>query len=232
MNSDDLPSAPEEESLSRREKMRLATQSLLEAIPYVGGSLSTAYFGYKQEIRFKRLEQFYAEMAEKIEEEDIVLVDIDEHDKEALFALLEQVNNQVEREVIEEKLECLKNIAVNSLSEPTTIENYDRRRSFLNALQEMTRLDLAVMHECFQEERSRVIDLDVIDTDDEENVFSLFASSSRLESFGFLKVGSVDVVALGDPPEEGEDFDDERLNRFVEISPLGIQFYEFCLQEA
>ncbi len=232
MNSDKFTSAPEDESLSGREKMRLATQSLLEVIPYVGGSLSTAYFGYKQEIRFKRLEQFYKEMAEKIEKEDISLVDIDEHDKEALFALVEQVNNQVEREVIEEKLECLKNIAVNSLSEPTTIENYDRRHSFLNALREMTRLDLAVMHECFQEERSRVIDLDVIDTDNEENVFSLFASSGRLESFGFLKVGSVNVVALGNSPEEGGDFDDERINRFVEISPLGIRFYKFCLQEA
>jgi len=232
MNFDDLPSAPEDESLSRREKLSLATQSLLEAVPYVGGSLSTAYFGYKQEIRFKRLEQFYAEIAEKIEEQDIALVDIDEHDKEALFALIEQVNEQVEREVVEEKLICLRNIAINSLSDPTTIDNYDCRRSFLNALQQMTRLDLAVMHECYQEERSRVIDLDVINTDDEENIFSLFASSSRLESFGFLKVGSIDVVALGGPPDEDENFDDERINRFVEISPLGLQFYQFCLQEA
>ncbi len=45
----------------------LVIESGMQAIPMVGGSLATLYFGYKQEKRFKRLETFYKELNGEID---------------------------------------------------------------------------------------------------------------------------------------------------------------------
>lgn len=37
----------------------IVIEAIIQTIPYVGGALSTLYFGHKQEKRFKRLETFY-----------------------------------------------------------------------------------------------------------------------------------------------------------------------------
>lgn len=49
-------------------------EALMQALPYVGGSLATLYFGHKQEKRFKRLEKFYEELKEE-DEIDFLLVE-------------------------------------------------------------------------------------------------------------------------------------------------------------
>lgn len=45
----------------------LVIQAGIQAIPHVGGSLATLYFGLKQEFRFQRLETFYKEVASEIQ---------------------------------------------------------------------------------------------------------------------------------------------------------------------
>jgi len=53
--------------LNNKENTRLGIQAAIQAIPYVGSSIATLYFGYKQEIRFKRLETFYKSISNEIE---------------------------------------------------------------------------------------------------------------------------------------------------------------------
>ena len=55
----DMVDSKENEHLSAIEQRDLVIQAGMQAIPYVGSSLATLYFGRKQDLRFKRLETFY-----------------------------------------------------------------------------------------------------------------------------------------------------------------------------
>jgi len=91
--------------LSSSEKRDLVIQAAMQAIPYVGAPLSAIYFGVKQERRFKRIESFYTELAEEINEIRDQIVSVDRQNKEALAAILEELNEKVETEPLEEKRE-------------------------------------------------------------------------------------------------------------------------------
>ena len=45
-------------NLNAKEKTTIGIHAAVQAIPYVRSSIATLYFGYKQEVRFKRLENF------------------------------------------------------------------------------------------------------------------------------------------------------------------------------
>jgi hypothetical protein len=54
------------EKLNFKEKMEIVVNAGLQMIPSVGGALSTLYFGYKQEQRFKRVEKTLKEVANEL----------------------------------------------------------------------------------------------------------------------------------------------------------------------
>ncbi len=82
------------------ERRDLVIQAGLQAMPYVGGSLATLYFGAKQTRRFKRLETFYQEVAQEIRALKDRMASPDEHDKEALAAIIEELNEKIEHEQV------------------------------------------------------------------------------------------------------------------------------------
>ena len=115
--------------LSSTEKRDLVIQAGIQAIPYVGSSLSALYFGAKQERRFKRLETFYQEVAQEVRALKDRIALPEEHDKEALAAIIEELNEKIEREQVREKREFFKAYLKNTLIYPIK-GNYEERRFF------------------------------------------------------------------------------------------------------
>jgi len=133
-----------EDILNWKEKLDLTIQSGLQLIPYIGGSLSTAYYGAKQEKRFKRIESFYQEFSEEINRIQLQLPPINSHNQESLIALIEELNEKIEREHTEQKRAHFKKYLYSTLSSPTK-KNFDERKFFLEILANMTILECNIL---------------------------------------------------------------------------------------
>jgi len=88
------PAMSDTPKLSNNDKRDLVIQAGMQLVPYVGGSLSALYFGAKQEMRFKRLESFYQELAAEIEKMKDGISSIDRQDPAALEAIIESLHQK------------------------------------------------------------------------------------------------------------------------------------------
>ena len=89
-----------------QDNIELGINAAMQLIPVVGGSLSTLYFGYKQNKEFRRLEKTLTEIAEELKDKKIP--NIKEHNEAELMSLIEELNDKIEKEHIEEKRKCYK----------------------------------------------------------------------------------------------------------------------------
>ena len=204
--------------LSGIEKRELVIQAGLQAIPYVGGSLATLYFGTKQTRRFKRLETFYQEVAQEVQALKGKMASPDEHDKEALAAILEELNEKIEREQVREKREFFKTYLKNTLIHPVK-GNYEERRFFLDTLGSMSLLECEVLGFLYnQNQPVRVGNIEKSGVDQ----YAIVGAIGRLRSFGFL-VSAQASFSIGGGV-------DNTLNETVKVSDFGQRFCEFCLR--
>lgn len=203
------------EHLSTAEKRDLVIQAGMQYIPYVGSALATLYFGRKQELRFKRLETFYEEVAEEVCDLKDKIAPPEAHDKEALAAILEELNEKIELEQVQKKREFLKAYLKNTLMHPVK-GNYDERHFFLDVLGSMTILECDILVYLFrQAERVKVEGLQRPGVDQ----YAIVGAIGRLKAYGFL---SASQTAMGGSV-------DTMLSEKVKISDFGRRFYEFCL---
>lgn len=204
--------------LSGIEKRDLVIQAGIQAIPYVGGSLATLYFGAKQERRFKRLETFYQEVAQDVNVWGDRIALLEKHDKEALVAIIEELNETIEREQAREKRGFFKAYLKNTLIYPVK-GNYQERRFFLDTLGSMSLLECEVLGDLYkQTDQVRVGDIQKTGVDQ----YALVGAIGRLKSFGFLVSGQASFSIGGD--------EDNMLNETVKVSNFGRHFCEFCLR--
>lgn len=203
-----------ETKLSSTEKRDVVIQAALQMIPYVGSSLATLYFGAKQERRFTRLETFYREVAQEAQALKGKIASVQEHDEEALAAIIEELNENVEREHVEKKRFFLKCYLKNTLIYPIK-NNYDERLFFLDTLGTMTLLECELLIDLHrQKQLVKVESLEKLGA----NQYAIVGAINRLKSYGFLKSGSPTWDGIGDP-----------LKETVELSHFGRRFCEFCL---
>jgi hypothetical protein len=190
----------------------------MNAIPYVGGSLSAIYFGVKQERRFKRLESFYAQLANEVETMRDQVASVDQQNKVALEAILEELNEKVEVEPTEEKREFFKNYFKNTLRKPVTTD-FDKRKYFLQTLSDMSLLECELL--AFISVQPAIISVGSIQKPG-ANQYAIVGAIGRLKSYGFL-MSSQGSFAIGG----GQD---NALQEQVQVSEFGKEFREFCLQ--
>lgn len=207
-------------SLTTKEKAILDVQSAIQMIPYVGSSIATLYFGYKQEIRFKRLEFFYKELAKEIEEIKEEIKEINKQDKESFLFILEELNESVEKEYRLEKINFFKNYFKNTLKNPVNKTNFDERQYFLNILKSMTLLESSILKFLINIKNEpteiRNINLNKIDQ------YAIIGSVEKLKSYGFSESQTISVM-IG----TGQD---NRLKEKIKLSNFGIKFYNFCIE--
>ncbi len=208
----------QDEKLTGAEKRELVLQAGIQAIPYVGGSLATLYFGAKQERRFKRLESFYSEIAGEISAISDQIASIEEQNTGALAAILEDLHEKVETEPTEEKRQFFKNYFKNTLRQPITT-NFDKRKYFLDTLAEMTFLECEMLSLlCTQSGPTAVGGIQKPNMDQ----YAIVGAINRLKSYGFLMAFQGRFAIGGDS--------DNVLQERVQVSTFGKEFRDFCLE--
>lgn len=206
------------DKLSGTEKRDLIIQAGMQAIPYVGGPLSALYFGVKQERRFKRLESFYAELARELTKIGNQVASIDQQDKDALKAILEDLNEKVEMEPTLEKREFFKNYFKNTLKKPITTD-FDKRKFFLDTLADMSMLECELLAYLSTIPGPTLVGhLQKKGTDQ----YAIVGAIGRLKSYGFL-MSFQGSFAIGSEQ-------DNVLQEQVQVSSFGKEFRDFCLQ--
>ena len=206
-------------NLTAKEKALLGVQSAIQAIPYVGSSIATLYFGYKQEIRFKRLENFYKELAIEIEGIKEKIISINRQDKDSFLFIMEELNERIEKEYRLEKIIFFKNYFKNTLKDPVTKINFDERQYFLNILESMTLLESSILKFLINIENvpTEIMNIEFNGTDQ----YVIIGAVEKLKSYGFLESQTISVM-IG----TGQD---NRLREKVRLSDFGIKFYKFCI---
>lgn len=209
----------ENEHLSAIEQRDLVIQAGMQAIPYVGSSLATLYFGRKQELRFKRLETFYKEFAEEVSDLKDKIASPEAYDKEAFTAIIEELNEKIEHEQAQEKREFLKAYLKNTLIHPVKKGNYDERRFFLDTLGSMSLLECELMGFFYEKtEPVRVGEIQKPGVDQ----YAIVGAVGRVKTYGFLVSGQPGINIGG-----GQD---NALLETVKISDFGRRFCGFCLR--
>lgn len=208
-----------DDKLTKKEKMEITIQSGLQLIPYIGGALSTLYFGTKQEKKFKRIESFYQEFASQIKQLQLQLPPVQIHDPDQLSALIEELNEKVEREHTEQKRTYLKRYLLSTLSLPTNNLNFDERRFFLDLLNNMTLLECDLLVFLYQHKQPlRVGNINKPGV----NQYAIVGAIGRLKMYGLLRSLTTTLNIGGGR--------DNALEENVSLSDYGIRFIHYCLE--
>jgi hypothetical protein len=205
--------------ISTRTKLEIAVESGLQLIPFVGGSIASAYFGTKQAREFQRIEQFYTELANEILEIKENIASLDAQDEEGLVSLIEQVNDKIEHEHQTAKIIAYKNYMKNILLNPVNNTNYDKRKVFLDILKDMSLLECEIIIVLYKNSAiwAKVKDIRKPNV----NQYAIVGAISKLKSYGFLRTSQGNFSIGGN--------DDNLLEENVLINEYGKEFTEFVL---
>lgn len=203
-----------DDKLTPKEKSEIAIQTGLQLVPYVGSALSTAYFATKQEKRFKRIESFYQELSDKLSSIETNLPAIYEHDEESLIALIERLNDEIEKESSNHKRQYFRNFFIRMLQTPTLANNYDERRMLLDSLASTTFFEFQVLLEHSTDHKEYAAFYPDVDPSVKAGAIS------RLEMLGLLRARYSSTTFVGQSP----------VKKHVYISGFGKKFIDFCLE--
>ncbi|PEI63012.1 hypothetical protein COE81_12335 [Bacillus wiedmannii] len=210
MNSDDI-------KLNTKEKFHLGIEACLQLIPTIGGTISTSFYGYQKEKKLKRLEAFYNELAENMEELKLSK-NTSSPDMEELLSIIESLNDKVEREHLKEKIDYFKTYFINNISHTDRI-SYDNKKFFLDILANMTLIECnSILHLYNQFER---VNMDSI-ISGATSKFQKLGAIHRLQSYGFIEI-----------EEEFQTYFNGKTTRekYIVITDYGIKFVQFCLKK-
>ena len=202
--------------LTMKEEVENTIKAGLQLIPYVGGSLATLYFDRKQQKEFKRLALFYKELSEeltKLKES----ISLDNQDETKLVTLIEKINDKIEKEVLQEKIECFKRYFKNILTHPVK-NDYDEKVLFLESLASMTLLEIEILK--FLDSKGDFMAIGLIQKSGIEQ-YAIVGAVGRLRNLGFLQSAG-GGMSFGDRS-------DNYLKELIKVSPFGKKFIKFCL---
>lgn len=195
----------------------LTVQALVQAVPYIGGSLATLYFGSKQKRQFHRIATFYNEI-----KKDVFLIknqikDIKEHNSDELAAIIEQLHEKIEKEPLVEKRKFYKNYFKSTLIYPVN-RNYDERKEFLNILAEMSLLEAEII-KFLKQQAGPVDSLSIKKSGVEKSIIQ--GSIYKLKSWGII-TAILGSIALGGSAGG--------IHENLDLSEFGKRFLDFCFE--
>lgn len=205
--------------LTLKEKFDITVEAGLQLIPWIGGSLATAYFGTKNEKRFKRIESFYEEFSRQIQEKNVKFNSIDAHDEDALIAIIERLNEKIEEETLEEKRDYFKKFLTNTLVEPTNKNNFDERRFFLDTLGNMTMLEIELITFLSTIENDFILVGSINKPGIDQSIF--VGTVGRLKNYGFVDAVTQGITVGGNV--------NNALNEGIRLNNFGRRFFQFCI---
>lgn len=204
----------EKEKIGAKDKLELVVNAGLQAIPYVGGPLATLYFGYKQEQRFQRIERTLKEVAEELQ--GIQIPNIEQHNKEELITLIDELTDKIEKEQLESKRILYKEYFKNILKTPTN-GNYEERKLFLEVLEKITPLQIEIFQ--FLLIHDNAVDLTIQRPGTDQSLIQ--SSILQLENYGLVNA-TIHSISLGGS--------NAGMPMSLKVSQFGKRFNEFCLK--
>ena len=203
-----------EKKMDGKDKIELAVNAGLQLIPYVGSPLATLYFGAKQEKRLERIEKTLKEVAEDLK--NFQLPGIEQHNKEELLSLIDELTDRIENEHLESKRQLYKKYIEKILITPTN-GNYEERKIYLDLLNQVTPLQIELL--VFLLDNPNVVDLSI----SKPGVDPVIIRSSilQLENYG-LVVSRLHSITLGG--------NEASTPKYISVSELGKRFKSFCLE--
>lgn len=203
--------------LTGKDKVDLAIEAGIGAIPVVGGPLQTLYFGAQNEKRFKRIEKFYNELNKELENMKSQIPPIDSiPNKDDFLGILEDLNTEVEKSKSQSKIDYFKAFYKNTLLTSNSF-SFDAHSFFLESLINLTNLELNILF--FLRERGMAnftTGINMPGVSDELIIGSL----NRLTNYGYL-TSQVNSIAIGGPVSNS--------NKAYKINKLGMEFSFFIL---
>lgn len=185
----------------------------LNAIPYVGGSLATLYYGTKNEKRFKRLENFYRDIKEELDKNPIDNSGFSNNKEEELENIITDLNDRVERETREEKRKYLKNFFISTIENQIS-NDFDERKTFLEVLDKMSVMECHLLS-FVSKERKPVQIRNLTGAD----IYVIYGAVNKLISYGFLETRRGSFMMNG--------AQDEKLDDLIFTSTYGKRFIEY-----
>jgi len=182
-----------ETSLPAKTYASLVVEAGVNAIPVVGGSLATLYFGRKQEIRFAKLEQFYHEMSEMLKVVEVRIIGLEKQNIESLAEIIDEINEAVLYDITESRRTYLRHCFFNTLCGNTENKS-DKLRCFIRTLRILTNQQIQIIsdllkapigHGCKYME------------DDKTGANEFNASLESLRSHGFINANMHGTIRPG-----------------------------------
>lgn len=204
----------DKEKISGKDKLELVVNAGLQAIPYVGGPLATLYFGYKQEQRFQRVEKTLKEVAEELQ--NVQIPNIEQHNKEELITLIDELTDKIEKEQLESKRILYKEYFKNILKTPTN-GNYEERKLFLEVLEKITPLQIEIFQ--FLLINDNTVDLAIQKPGTDQSLIQ--SSILQLENYGLVNA-TIHSISLGGS--------NAGMPMSLKVSQFGKRFNDFCLK--
>lgn len=204
----------DKEKISGKDKLELVVNAGLQAIPYVGGPLATLYFGYKQEQRFQRVEKTLKEVAEELQ--NVQIPNIEQHNKEELITLIDELTDKIEKEQLESKRILYKEYFKNILKTPTN-GNYEERKLFLEVLEKITPLQIEIFQ--FLLINDNTVDLAIQKPGTDQSLIQ--SSILQLENYGLVNA-TIHSISLGGS--------NAGMPMRLKVSQFGKRFNDFCLK--
>lgn len=204
----------DKEKISGKDKLELVVNAGLQAIPYVGGPLATLYFGYKQEQRFQRVEKTLKEVAEELQ--NVQIPNIEQHNKEELITLIDELTDKIEKEQLESKRILYKEYFKNILKTPTN-GNYEERKLFLEVLEKITPLQIEIFQ--FLLINDNTVDLTIKKPGTDQSLIQ--SSILQLENYGLVNA-TIHSISLGGS--------NAGMPMRLKVSQFGKRFNDFCLK--
>lgn len=124
----------------------IALEGAVASIPTVGPALQTAYFGTKNEKRFKRIEQFYKKLSEDVKKLSSQITTADEINQYSneISQYMEKVNEIIEANSSFTKRSMLHNGFLNILKSPSEI-NWEQEQYFTSIVPQIDLTDIKLL---------------------------------------------------------------------------------------
>jgi len=208
-----------EDKLSPKEKINIATEAGIAAIPHLGGSLQALYFGTKNEKRFKRIERFYDELHIEIEEiKDQFPDELIVHNENQFLGIIEIINDEVEKASSQSKIvnykKAYKNLLLNSDK-----RSFDNEQFFIQILPNLTELELKILYQSNKNKHKLVRMIDFYDFLEEETLVK--GSVNKLVNYGLVKKFVNSILHGGHGVTE---------DAYYNVNDLGSEFIRFIFE--
>lgn len=202
----------------------LAVEAAVASVPTFGPALQTAYFGAKNEKRFKRIEEFYNHLSEEVEKVKTQLTSSDEINQysEQISKYMEKVNNIIESDPTLAKRSMLHNGFLNILKSPSKID-WEQEQYFTSIVPQIDLTDIKLLLGTQKLEPDKWIQIENVVTffDTQLDKFYLIGLCERLTNFGLFekRFGSINMQSSGTV-----------IDTYYRLTDLGRNFLTFTME--